>query len=519
MRNLACGLVFLLAAGCGAEMDGRDGADGDTMSPEGWWGGGAMRPGQVDCVHEGSGKDYQVGPGKAYANIGDVPLETLVAGDTVRVFHRATPYREKVMLSGQGTAEQPIRFCGVPGAGGELPVIDGQDATTRPQLDFPYNGHQVRGLVIVGHQHGDQNYYRQPRHITIEGFEIRNADPSFTFEDKSGQVVSYSHIAAGIFVERGDHVTIRGCHIHDNNNGIFMGTSGDAQTVCKDALVEANDIHDNGDPSEYYEHNVYNEVQNIVYQFNRFGPTRNLNGNAIKERSAGVIIRYNWIDDGAHVLDLVDAQEAKSVNVALPSFHETFVYGNILFRGTENVGTIVHYGGDSGLYQNYRKGTLHFYANTVVVDNSESQDYDIIGMFEASTNDEHLDVRNNVFFSVDPASNLREVNLLGARDNVASGVLTMQNNWITEGWTVFDSTPQTSTQKKGSATGFEASKFGTDPGFTSLAAQELAPSSSSPLVGAGASLDDLAVVDFVYEKHYWAEPRKDDASTIGAFVP
>jgi len=40
---------------------------------------------------------YEVGPGKPYANVGDVPLEALSAGDTVLIYYRATPYKEKRM--------------------------------------------------------------------------------------------------------------------------------------------------------------------------------------------------------------------------------------------------------------------------------------------------------------------------------------------------------------------------------------------------------------------------------------
>ena len=96
------------------------------------------------------------------------------------------------MLGGQGTAEQPIRLCGVPGPNGELPVIDGEDATTRPELDFPFDGHQVRGLVTVGHKHDDRTKL-EPTHITIEGLEIKNASPPNSFTDKSGSRATYAN--------------------------------------------------------------------------------------------------------------------------------------------------------------------------------------------------------------------------------------------------------------------------------------------------------------------------------------
>src|SRR5258705_3381149 len=73
---------------------------------------------------------YEVGPGKPLANIGDVPWESLAAGDTVNIYWRATPYREKWVISRAGTAAQPITVRGIPDGGGNLPVISGANATT-----------------------------------------------------------------------------------------------------------------------------------------------------------------------------------------------------------------------------------------------------------------------------------------------------------------------------------------------------------------------------------------------------
>jgi hypothetical protein len=111
------------------------------------------------------------------------------------------------------------------------------------------------------------------------------------------------------------------------------------------------------------------------------------------------VIRYNWIEDGAHVLDLVDAQEAKPLTRGLPSFHTTYVYGNVIVRNVgRGGGSMVHYGGDSGEVGDYRKGTLHFYNNTVIVKNDPAA-HERTAIFELSTNEEHLASRNNVHFS------------------------------------------------------------------------------------------------------------------------
>ena len=86
-----------------------------------------------------------------------------------------------------------------------------------------------------------------------------------------------------------------------------------------------------------------------MYQDNRFGPLRaGAGGNNLKDRSAGLVVRYNWIEGGNRQLDLVDAEDS-DVLVNDPSYGETFVYGNVLIEpdGAGN-SQIVHYGGDSG---------------------------------------------------------------------------------------------------------------------------------------------------------------------------
>ncbi len=421
------------------------------------------------CAAAVNGRSFAVGPGKRYAGLGDVPFESLAAGDTVQVFWRPEPYREKLMVAGQGTAAQPIRICGVPGPGGQLPVIDGKDATTRKQLDFPYDGHQARGVVIIGHPH-ERPWAETPSHILFEGFEVRNGSPPHSFTDRAGKRLPYSKIAAGIFVERADHVTIRGCTITENNNGLFTASGDDAVTLTRDVLVEANHIFANGSPDEYYEHNVYNEASGVIYQFNRFGSPRagkeGVLGANIKDRSAGVVIRYNWIEDGSHVLDLVDAQEASPLTRTMPSFHVTYVYGNVIIRARKSGGgSIVHYGGDSDVFKNYRKGTLFFYNNTVIVKNDEHPDWERTAIFELSTNDETLDSRNNVYFSTIAPSRRRPVGMLGERDDVTSGVARFAGDWVRDGWGPTDLVSGARTQVRARVTGLEGATRGEDPEF------------------------------------------------------
>lgn len=90
---------------------------------------------------------YEVGPGKPYATPSAVPWESLQAGDLVLIHWRSTPYKDKWAICRQGTASAPIVVRGVAGPAGERPVIDGNGAVTRLQLD--YWGEQ-RAVIKIG---------------------------------------------------------------------------------------------------------------------------------------------------------------------------------------------------------------------------------------------------------------------------------------------------------------------------------------------------------------------------------
>src|SRR5512133_3893199 len=99
-----------LAAGCvGYDSDAEESLADTDVELQAGPPSAALPAVQTTCVHSSSlGKDYEVGPGKAYQNLNDVPWETLGPGDSVRVHWRSTPYKEKVLISSQGTATDPI---------------------------------------------------------------------------------------------------------------------------------------------------------------------------------------------------------------------------------------------------------------------------------------------------------------------------------------------------------------------------------------------------------------------------
>lgn len=434
---------------------------------------------------------YEVGPGMAYQNIGDVPLESLNPGDTVRIYYKSTPYYEKWVIGRSGTQDSPIVFQGVAGLCGDLPVIDGQNAVTRLQLDY---WSEERGIINVG---GSSFPGEIPDYIIIENLEIKNARPPYSFYDDQGQLRDYAENASSIYVVEGSHITIRNCILTGCGNGFFVSHS------AKNILVEGCYVYDNGIEGSYYEHNNYTEAQGIIFQFNHFGPLRtNCPGNNLKDRSSGCVIRYNWIEYGNRQLDLVDSDYPEIYND--PSYRKTFVYGNILIEQyDEGNSQIVHYGGDSGDTTRYRHGVLYFYNNTVV-----SRRTGNTTLFRLSTNLESCDARNNIFYVTADGSRLAMI--------ADYGNLIVRNNWLKTGWVVSHGNFQgTFIDSGGSIEGIE-------PGFVDFTNEDFHLADTSTCVDAGSGLAPAVLpehnVIYQYVKHLYYEPRPYDGSfDIGAY--
>jgi hypothetical protein len=431
-----------------------------------------------------------VGPGKPLAAVGEVPWESLNAGDTVLVYYRTTPYKEKFVLSRVGTATAPITVRGVLGPGGERPVLDGAGATTRAQLNY-YS--RSRGVIKIG---GSTVPFADgttvmPQWLVIENLEIRGAHEPNTFTGPGGAQESYTANASSIYLEFGENITIRNCDIHDNGNGFFAYSSDTIAT--RNLLLENNYVHDNGNVGSIFEHNVYVEAIGVTYQYNHFGPPLpGAGGNNIKDRSAGLVVRYNWVEGSNRQLDLVHAEDSSIVR-ADPRYRATFVYGNVLIEHPNSGNNdICFYGGDGGSANQFRKGTLYFYNNTVVSDRT-----DATRLFRMATNDESIDARNNIAYVTAAGSNLQVL------DNY--GRLTLTSNWFKTGWTPF-----VSSHPKGSITN-NGTLTGSSPGFVDEAGQDYGLTASSPGRDTGTALNPAVLPDndvlFEYVKHQSSAAR------------
>ena len=409
---------------------------------------------------------------------------------------RADSYKEKWVINRQGTAENPIEIIGVNGPGGQQPVIDGNDAVTVDGVNF---WNEQRGVIKIGGSNTPADGL--PSYITIDNLEIRSGRPPYQFTNDNGQPETYADNAAAIYVEKAANLIIRNCTLHDSGNGIFIGAY-DGQT--ENILIEKNYIYDNGIVGSIYQHNTYTAAINITYQFNHFGPLKSgAGGNNLKDRSAGLVVRYNWIESGNRQLDLVDAEDSE-VLVNHPDYNTTHVYGNILIEPDDAGNSqIVHYGGDSGTTDDYRKGDLYFYNNTVISTRTGNTT-----LMRLSTNDETAHVFNNVIYTSAPGDRFAMTN-----DN---GILNMHHNWLKTGWQDCHGTPSGVVNDLGN------NLTGSDPLFENFIDQNFKLQNNSPLIDEGGEIPAILLpehnISFEYVKHPGSETRLVSGSLdIGAF--
>lgn len=430
---------------------------------------------------------YEVGPAQTYVTIGAVPWESLNAGDTVRIHYKATPYYEKFAINRIGTQLAPITVTGVPDGSGNLPMISGLNATTRAQLS--YYGRQ-RSVIKIGQADAPAAW------IVLENLDISRAQGGGTYTAPSGATETYTNAASSIYVETADQVTIRNCVIHDSSNGLFSAY-GPSTAI----LVTGCYIYGNGRSGSVYEHNVYTESRGITFENNRFGPLgAGCLGNNLKDRSAGTVVRYNWIEGGNRQLDLVESADFADIRND-PAYRTTHVYGNVLVEPAgDGNRQIIHYGGDNGDESQYRKGTLHLYDNTLV---SKRTDRTVLVMLDTAA--EGCNARNNILYVTAAGSTLALLEDVGT--------LTLANNWLKIGFT--------NSVTGGGTVSASGNVTGAAPGFVNEAGQDYHLASGSPCIGGATTLDAAVLPSHNVVRQYVSHRQsiaRGDVLDLGAFI-
>lgn len=413
----------------------------------------------------GGPKTYEIGPGRPLTRLADLDWSRLGPGDTVNIHVTPGGYHELIQISSRGTPASWITINGVPDpVTGELPVIDGRDATLAPQFRNHWEGLHGYGAVVVGTRPGFAQGYK-PGYVTIRGLDVRGCAVGNAFIDVDGTRRTYGNVGAGVYLERCDHVTVSGCVIHDNGEGIFGAGQSTFDRLMTNIVVDSNRIFGNGNVGSEREHNTYIEAVGTLYQFNRYGPLRSgALGAGLKDRSVGTVIRGNWIEGGLHQLQIPEAQNQADLAVALSRYRTTIVQGNTLVAPAGNGASLIWFGGDQGVTAWYRKGVLYVDHNTLIARSDQSHNYKTVAIMAASGG-EAIDARNNIIAAIPdtPGSPHADLGLVGADNHAFFG-----RTWVTPGWLPTTVGSYAFTGLLGGTSGFIAGPA-VDPGFVDMA--------------------------------------------------
>jgi hypothetical protein len=396
-----------------------------------------------------TGGDYEVGAGKAYTTIQSTPAaNTLAPGSIIRVWNTDTTgsnpstYHEYYQIHNSGTATQPMILCGVPDAHGNLPVVDGANATGQSGTSTGgASGYGIISLWSGGYNGGGPYGFWQagsggPSHVVVTGLHLVHATPAYTYTPPGGgTATAYVDGASCLNLRSGSYIDLGGNDIDTCTNGLFTAenANGAWAPITQLVTVTGNHIHQSGYLTDGSEHQLYFQTYYGLLQGNLIDNyVSTAQGSSVKWRGVEGIFRYNDLASGPlRDFDLVENQDGPAYvtfedylstpgqtdcyaslyctgDTAGPniiagyqeSAQKDFIYGNLIF-GTSAEAQI-HYAEDNVGGMSDRNGTLYFFSNTLdnaqmIFDTGEWGD----GMNPILT--QRVDARNNILWARTPA--------------------------------------------------------------------------------------------------------------------
>jgi hypothetical protein len=393
-------------------------------------------------------QQYDIGDGFPYPTIGSVPWKNLGPGAVARIHWRSSPYHEKLLLSGLGTSEKPIVVRGVRGPNGERPVIDGGNATSSASLGYESSSYTpLMGIVAIA-RGANTPPNAKVGHIQVSGLEIRGSTDA-NFVDVNGDSQAYWSSGGALYLRGAEQVTIRDCELHHAYSGLVAECYSSETEVNRDVLIENCWFHDNAKADSYSGNNLQIEGVGMTVQGCRFDPNLNRDKTAsIRDRSAGATYRYNLIEGGSYLMELIEPSGAIVIVTGDANYATSRVYGNTLINRTGDGSSLVRFGAAFGSTENFRT-SLYFYDNTVVTDSSSTSR----AIFSLAGPTVVVEALDNILFST--SSGFQILN--------SSGVVNLGVNWAGTGWTAGNN---------GVVNGAANVTSGVDPGFVDFAGND-----------------------------------------------
>lgn len=312
----------------------------------------------------GRGRRFDIGGGQRYgADLSDVPWQSLRPGDVINIFHRGgQPYRQKILLSEQGTAEHPIVINGVTTVDGKRPVISADGATS--VNPGQWNSAYASTLIMINRRARNGTYGENAKHYIIKNLRLTGVRSSNSYTH-GNQTQNYQSYSRAIWSAGGQYIILEGMIFDDNNSAVFVQANDDPGSLSKAWTIRGSKFENNGQGSR--DHQIYLQAvsdpgeYNIV-EGNYFGPPTPSQTSVaqLKARSTGTVVRYNWFNSSHRTLDIVEAQDAipdwmyrnYSADEILRYYRSSYVYGNVFVNDfAANAGQVagrpLHFGADS----------------------------------------------------------------------------------------------------------------------------------------------------------------------------
>ncbi len=273
------------------------------------------------------GAELTVGLDKSFTRI-EAALAKASPGDVILVYplSGAQPYA-KVAVS---VAQPNITFRAVASSGQRVRLSG---------LGYNYSGRGSTPRAIFQFNRGADN-------CVLEGFELSEAHND-------------SHNGAGVRINQANAVTVRDCHIHDNDMGLMSNGDGTKEAAVNQR-IESCLIRANGnllDPG--YNHNLYLGGTSVTLSACEIHSS--LTGHNVKSRAHRIHVEYCYIHDSSNrEFDLVDAKG----DTDRPG-SDAVLLGNVIVKAKHCQGNrgVIHFGQDGG---NEHDGTLCAVHNTIV---------------------------------------------------------------------------------------------------------------------------------------------------------
>jgi hypothetical protein len=318
----------------------------------------------------------------------------------VKVDWQTGLYHDKLDICAGGSPGNPVTVEGVPGPEGELPILEANGAIENPDASYQHaDVFGTAGLITVAPSATAQHI----SDVVIKNFELRHATRNSAFTDFTGTLRDYAYSSSGVAIYSADNVTVTGCNIYGNENGIFAKSQGWDAGDCHYLTISRDKVHGNGLVGSDRCHNTYIEAAYTLYEFDTYGPlaTGAEAGTNLADRGVGTVIRYCHLTGGSNVINLIEPDDGAPSLDNLPGFGTEWVYGCVVVNPNgSSCNVIIHFGTDNDGPTG--QSVLWFYDNTVVSYN----DYVTGGRYYtyvfSGWSDITINAMNNIFDSVSP---------------------------------------------------------------------------------------------------------------------